>query len=129
MLGTVFVDNYDGNTPVTILEADPYPFDGGGTESWFGFDFSPTFEYNGTENLIIELWWHGHDGLGGVNTYFRTSGNPGRTTYGTMANGTPFHGYPDSGREAPYLYYYRVTVNEAGAVSNASLGGIKAAFR
>jgi hypothetical protein len=129
-LGSVFVDNYDGNTPLTVIEADPYEFDGGGTESWFGFDFAPTFDYNGTDNLIIEAWWHGHDGLGGVGTYFRIgTQHLGRTTYGNMGGGEPHHGYPDAGKEAMYLYYYRVTVNEGSAISSESLGGIKAAFR
>jgi hypothetical protein len=125
-LGTTYASNYAGNTPVKVLEAVRFNFPAYG-DDWFGWDFTQTFHYSGQDNLIIEVWWDGHDTDGGIISHI-SSGGPGRTVYATKAHGQPFHGYPDAGKIMRIEYYMRVTLRETG-VENSALGRIKAVFR
>jgi len=125
-LGTKYASNYDGNTPVTVLEAPRFNFPAYG-DDWFGWNFAKTFPYNGRDNLIIEVWWDGHDTKGGVMTYFRF-GFEGRCVYSTKAHGQPTYGYPDAGKVWKYEYYMRVTVS-GEPVESTALGRIKALYR
>jgi hypothetical protein len=55
---TVFYSNYSGNTPVTVfLGTKVIPVMPQG--QWFAVAESINFEYNNTDNLLIEIHWSG----------------------------------------------------------------------
>jgi hypothetical protein len=55
-LTTNFNQNYGGNTPVLVATANPFTINGR-KDQWFGLDCAPAFDYNGVDNLIIEVRW------------------------------------------------------------------------
>ena len=55
-LTTNFNQNYGGNTPVLVATANPFTINGK-KDQWFGLDCAPAFDYNGVDNLIIEVRW------------------------------------------------------------------------
>jgi hypothetical protein len=57
-LDSVFANNYDGNTPKLVFQADSLRF--GAADTWFCFPCS--FAYNNTANLLFELQWRGDAG-------------------------------------------------------------------
>lgn len=62
-LSTNFQANYGGNTPVTVMEADTLAIDWTSqSPGWNGFDLETPFQYQGSENLIIEFRYFGDDG-------------------------------------------------------------------
>lgn len=60
-LSTVFQDNYDGNSPSQVLSRASLPLNWTETQ-WNQIDFDGTFDYNGTDNLLIEIRWNGASG-------------------------------------------------------------------
>lgn len=125
-LGATFAANYDGRTPTQVFYADPalvamYP------NTWFGVDLAPTFEYNGVDNLLLEVWWEGDDGAGGKAWATNVTGQE-RDVAARVVNGVPDGGYPDTGRVTARLGYMRLTITGA-AVEATSLGRVKALFR
>ncbi|MGD8718161.1 MAG: hypothetical protein PVH29_04985 [Candidatus Zixiibacteriota bacterium] len=111
-----FNTNYGGNTPVTVY--GPTSAYVHGTENtWFGFDFTTPFYYNGSDNLIMEVDWN--TDTGGY-AYIRADSVAGRFVY--SSNG----GSPHPG---DYFHYQRITITTGGAaVAPTSLGRVRAMF-
>jgi hypothetical protein len=113
-----FVKNYDGHKPVQVFADDelrvmPPSY------TWFGFDFSPRFEYNGKDNLLVEVHWKGR------------SGSPGIVTYWTPKDGRccMYAGpVPCDPAVFDFVHYMRVTISPV-AVAPTSLGRVKAVYR
>jgi hypothetical protein len=59
-LYTEFNDNYAGNTPVIILEKDSLLVGTGQNLTWYYFPAD--FDYNNTDNLLLEISWRGDAG-------------------------------------------------------------------
>lgn len=95
--------------------------------AWVPFTFDTPFEYNGTENLVVEVWWDGDNGAGGPARYGNAGGG-NRQLYSGKLNGNPYGGYPNSGYTSQYMHYMRITLAPA-AVGGSSLGRVKALFR
>jgi hypothetical protein len=57
-LTTDFNGNYGGNTPVWVYHDDAYTHGGVGN-AWDTIDLTTPFEYNGTDNLLVEVVWMG----------------------------------------------------------------------
>ncbi len=53
--------NYGGNTPVTVASASPLELNWTNGE-WGSLVFDTPFDYNGTDNLLLEFRWQGDDG-------------------------------------------------------------------
>ncbi|UCH79397.1 MAG: hypothetical protein JSU81_05450 [Candidatus Coatesbacteria bacterium] len=107
--------NYGGNTPLEVYSRSQekiYAERG----AWFGWDFETTFDYNGTSNLIIEVYWKDSDQLGQTSTF---------ATAGTA------RGYYDvngSISVVNYWHHMRITIEGIG-VAPTSLGRVKALYR
>jgi hypothetical protein len=123
-LGTAFASNYAGRTPVQVYYRDPVHV-APAAEQWFGFPFDTDFEYNGADNLLVEVWWE-EDTEGYVNTYIRKLDRRG--LFSCVRYGRPESGYPDAGELMNYLHHMRLTI-EGVSVSPASLGRVKALYR
>lgn len=62
-LSTSFEANYGGASPVTVFALDTLSIRWeGSAPGWNGFDLDTPFEYSGTNNLIVEFRYLGHDG-------------------------------------------------------------------
>jgi hypothetical protein len=59
-LTTVFNDNYT-SPPVLVLD-NPVFSTGGPVDTWNNINLDTPFDYNNTDNLIIEVRWSGDDG-------------------------------------------------------------------
>ena len=118
--------NFEGRTPTQVFYADPVTVNMKIRE-WFGFDLQPSFAYDGTSNLIVEVWWEGDDDGGG---YVFTADVPGQTRclLSSIKNGVPQNGYPDQGLACNWLHYMRLTLSP-DAVAPTSLGRVKALYR
>jgi hypothetical protein len=113
-----FQRNYDGNTPLQVY-SDPELRITPPAYTWFGFDFSPPFEYNGRDNVIIEVHWK------------ERSGAPGIVTYWTPAEGRccMYAGpVPCDPAVFNFVHYMRVTLTFVG-VEPTSWGRLKTVFR
>jgi hypothetical protein len=96
-------------------------------DAWFGFDCSPAFTYNGTDNLLVETRWDGDNGAG-PNCWMRNVPSSARACVASRVRGVPQHGYPDGGAVADYNMYMRITVG-GEAVAPTSPGRVKALYR
>lgn len=56
-LSATFAENYGGNTPVQVLNADPFRVNTTAANQWFGMNFNTPFTYNNADNLLIEVRW------------------------------------------------------------------------
>jgi hypothetical protein len=122
-----YAGNYDGRTPVNVFERSRLTVSQVAPETWLPFDFDTPFDYNGTDNLIVEVWWEGDNGAGGSARYGNAGGGP-RQLYSGILNGVPYGGYPDNGYTSAYMHYMRITMS-AAAVNSSSLGRIRALYR
>ena len=93
----------------------------------FGFELSPTFAYDGTNNLIVEVWWEGDDDRGGY-VFTADVREQLRCLLSSIKNGVPLNGYPDGGLACNWLHYMRLTLSP-DAVAPTSLGRVKALYR
>jgi hypothetical protein len=119
-----YADNYDGNTPAQVFYRDTCRI-AAAAYQWFGFQFDTPFSYNGTDNLLFEVWWEG-DNDGWAYTYWARSA--GRYVCSYIKGTTPYYGYPDKGELHDYLHNMRITISGA-AVEATSLGRVKTLFR
>ena len=118
-LTTNFQQNYGGNTPALVASADPYLVTAG-LDEWFGFNCSPTFNYNGHDNLICEVRWK--------NTTTETEVDTWSYDCGTD-RGLSNKGYnAETGTVSSKINRFRITFDDAG-VGPTSLGRVKALFR
>jgi len=62
-LSTSFDANYGGGEPVTVFQVDTLSIDWThSSPGWNGFDLDTPFSYSGSENLIVEFRYLGHNG-------------------------------------------------------------------
>jgi hypothetical protein len=74
-LTTTFSQNYGGKTPVLVASANPYTINGKKDE-WFGVDCSPHFDYNGVDNLLVEVRWRNQQYTTRVEVWaYKAAGN------------------------------------------------------
>jgi hypothetical protein len=74
-LTVTYDDNYDGNTPEEVF-FDPAMSLSWTFGQWHGFPLSSPFDYNGTDNLIVEFRWQGDTGTDVyVKGWFPPGGN------------------------------------------------------
>lgn len=125
-LTTPFAANYDGKTPVTVYSANPVTI-APPVNTWFGFDFSPAFEYNGRDNLLVETWWDGGNN-GGPNCWMTSVPGSARACVASRVNGVPENGYPNGGAVEGYNLNMRITLTP-NAVAPTSLGRVKTLYR
>jgi len=125
---TALTSNFDANyngTPTQVYYGDPASLNAVYGQ-WFGWDFKTPFSYNGTDNLIIEVWWEGDNGAYVYNYWTPATS---RCVYSYVAYGNPYYGYPNSGQVVSYLHYMRITLTPSGApVEPTSLGRVKVYF-
>ncbi len=85
-----FVANYGGNTPVVILQADTLIVGTGQNLTWYYFPSD--FEYNNTDNLLLEISWRGDEGRR-VKFWRNPNGSTDRRC--STPNDTAKYGSPD----------------------------------
>lgn len=59
-LSTTFDNNYSGNTPVEVMTV-PSLLVGNAGNVWMDWDIS--FDYNNTDNLVVEIQWNSDNGI------------------------------------------------------------------
>ena len=123
-LTDTYANNYDGKTPVQVFYRESYRI-AATPYQWFGIPFDAPFAYNGTDNLLFEVWWEG-DNDGYAYTYWARS--TGRYVYSYIKGSTPYNGYPDKGLVTDYLHNMRITISP-NAVAPTSLGRVKSLHR
>jgi hypothetical protein len=70
-----FNDNYGGQTPVWVYHNDAL-VRGGEPYAWDAVDLQTPFDYNGTDNLLVEVLWQGTaSGLGSYSWYNSVGSN------------------------------------------------------
>ncbi|MCP4231835.1 MAG: hypothetical protein GY771_17030 [bacterium] len=112
-----FDDNYSGNTPVLVADDDPLNITTG--DGWWAVpDFTP-FDYNGSDNLIIEIRWQ-DDNEVSVYMWFFDAG----TNRFLLAKGYD----AETGSVSSKMNRFRLAINTSG-LESASLGRIKTTFR
>jgi len=116
-LGEDFQANYGGNTP-TVVYYHPSQPAATTPYSWFTFDFQQPFEYNGADNLIVEVQWKG-----------RTA-SPSSMSYWTKRNRACAMAIAGPTTPAVYdrIHYMRITITAAD-VAATTLGRVKALYR
>jgi hypothetical protein len=110
-----FATNFGANTPLEVFSRSSY-YLSGTPGTWFGFTFDKEFEYNGKDNLIVDVSWNGDSG-GTCYTYWSPA--TARCVY-------KFNNEPVC--LANYVHYMRITL-EPNAVAPTSLGRVKAVFK
>lgn len=125
-LGANFAENYEGRTPTLVFSAAQLTLTMP-AQNWFGWDFTQPFDYNGSDNLICEVWWEGDDDRGGETWATDVPGQE-RCVMSRVVNGNPQNGYPNAGAVSNRLHYMRVTISELTA-EPTSLGRLKVVFR
>ncbi len=75
-LGTVFADNYGGNTPVLLIDSASFTVTGA-ANTWI--EWPVGFNYNNTSNLLAEVTWRTDNGVG--VTIWRTTESVPRRVY------------------------------------------------
>jgi len=79
-LTTNYSSNYGGNTPIWVYHGDlPRGMPQRGT--YDTLDFTTYFNYNGTDNLIVEVLWSGRTAAVGIPSY-TSNGSGYRRCYG-----------------------------------------------
>ena len=112
-----FADNYDGNTPVVVRPVGMVSFPDQG-DYWYGIPGFTSFDYNGTDNLIIELHFNGTSGAS-YHTWYGEETN--RNLLGTSYNAT-------TGSLGTILLRTKIWITY-GIIESASLGKVKAVFK
>lgn len=113
-LTTNFTGNYGGNTPVQVYSKSS-EYIAATPNTWFGFSFGTAFDYNGKDNLIVEVEWSGDSGGYAYNYW---SAATARCMY-------KYNSY--AARVYNYLHYMRISTGYLG-VAPTSLGRVKALF-
>jgi len=65
-----FVTNYDGRTPAVVYQREAQYTGNAVAYTWWSFDFDKPFEYDGDDNLIVEVFWQERSGGPGVVSYW-----------------------------------------------------------
>jgi hypothetical protein len=125
-LAPPFAGNYDGRTPALVYAADPVTVDMS-KRDWFGFDVNPSFAYNGSDNLLVEVRWEGDDDKGG-SVFTADVPHQHRCLFAALRQSGNVNGYPDGGAPYTWLHYMRVELTPS-AVEPTSLGRVRAIYR
>jgi hypothetical protein len=113
-----YEDNYGGNTPVLVAEADPLAVTVDADE-WFAVPDMTPYYYDGVDNLLVEIRWRVDNGKE-VDCWSWASD---RVRYLTS------YGYDaEEGTTSVKANRLRLTLEEGPAVVEASWGVIKAGF-
>ncbi|MCP4231830.1 MAG: hypothetical protein GY771_17005 [bacterium] len=112
-----FEDNYDGNTPVVVVPTGTLNFPNR-NDYWFDMPGFTSFEYNGTDNLIIELRFSGSNNRKYYTWYDDITG---RNLLGRSYDAT-------AGSVSDMLLRVKIWITY-GAIESSSLGNIKAVFK
>ena len=111
-----YQDNYGGNTPELVAEADPLSVTAG-VDEWFAVPGMTPYYYDGEQNLLVEIRWR-TDNEKEVDCWSWASD---RVRY--LAN----YGYDaESGLASVKANRLRLTLEEGPSVEEASWGLIKA---
>jgi hypothetical protein len=113
-----FTDNYGGNTPVLVAAADPLDITAP-EEGWWGVPDLEPFEYNGKDNLIIEVRWQDDNESAVWMWAFDSGAN-------RLLFTKPYDG--DTGSLTSKINRFRLTLETDTAVEPASLGKVKSSF-
>ncbi|MFO7627174.1 MAG: hypothetical protein R6V62_07945 [Candidatus Fermentibacteraceae bacterium] len=120
-LSTSFEANYAGGSPMQVFSADTLSIKwAGSAPGWNGFDLDIPFEYSGTQNLIVEFRYLGHDGKT-VNA--RAASLPSGNRCLSAAYPTSSTGTLMSFLTCMRLHY------GASALETTTFGAVKALFR
>ena len=112
-----FSDNYAGNTPIMVADDDPLNITTG--DGWWAVpDFTP-FDYNGSDNLIIEIRWQDDNEVSVYMWHFDSGSDRFLLAKGYDA---------ETGSVATKINRFRLTV-DITAIESSSLGQIKAVFK
>jgi hypothetical protein len=114
-----FANNYSGRTPALVNSANPYVINTA-ADQWFGVDCSPAFNYNNSDNLIVELHWRNTE-FGVKCEVWGWVGDRKRLLLGETYNAT-------EGLASPKTDRLRLTFGNP-AVAPTSLGRVRALFR
>ncbi len=123
-LTSTFADNYTGNTPALVYSRSQ-EYLNPPANNWFGFTFDKPFEYDGRQNIIVEVTWVGA-GYAAAATWWGSGAK--QHCYSYVLNGNPVFGYPTAGLVDDHLHYMRITLTP-DAVGSSSLGRVKGVFR
>jgi hypothetical protein len=110
-LDTVFANNYDGNTPQLVFQADTLLV--GTADTWYYFPCH--FTYDNTKNLVFEVQWRGDAGSN-VNFYRSANGADPRRAW-KVGNDTASIGQAD----LVQAYYARVGFLPTGIAEGRSV--------
>jgi hypothetical protein len=114
-----FADNYKG-TPVKV--ADLRSFTVPAAVGWFSLGMATTFDYNNSDNLLLEIQWQGDNGV----RVPVTRGTGLATNLRIYAFNNPLAPI-GNGDGCPY--YTRLSFGAYTAASPTSLGRVKGLFR
>jgi hypothetical protein len=88
-LDSVYEANYAGNTPKAVMTRDTL-FLRWKNGDWQGLGFDSPFDYNGTDNLILEFRWQGDNDSSVYDLGWYTTGNRAMDAKSSTAErGTP----------------------------------------
>jgi hypothetical protein len=120
---TTFNDNYTGNTPVEVYN-DTFVIPSLPPNTWHTICEPTNFDYDNTNNLLMEVTWVGPS-VGGTTPFKTTSsGGAGRAYAWDPAATTA------TSSSSSYAYYGRITITPAGTgVAPTSLGRVKSIFK
>jgi hypothetical protein len=116
-LNANFNSNYDDNQPHQVLNDPSLTLTGNG---WFDIGITPfAFNYNNSDNLLLELKWNGDNN--GVCQTYRTATTPPRRLYAWNETAT-------NGSLLNETQHIRLTIGTYTGVAPTSLGRVKALF-
>jgi hypothetical protein len=119
-LETTFANNYTGFTPVQVMNASSLTVTGNTGEWWdMGID-TDKFNYNNTNNLIMEIRWNGDNGSSAL--CYRGNGAAHRMWAVNDDNAT-------TGSVFPQGQYIRMTISNTTGIAPTSLGRVKSLYR
>jgi hypothetical protein len=113
-LDSVYDANYAGNTPQTVASVDSL-YLRWKKGDWQGIGFDSPFDYNGTENIILEFRWQGDNDSSVYNLGWYTPGNRAVDAKSSTAQ----RGIPRSYMPRLRIFYSQTGVTE-GAVLRRS---------
>jgi hypothetical protein len=118
-LWRTFADNYKG-TPVKVADLESFTVPSG--VGWFELGMTTPFEYNNSDNFLVEIQWLGGNGV----SVPITRGTVLATNLRIYAYNNPL---APVGNGDGYPYYTRLSFGAYTGVGSTSLGRVKALFR
>ncbi len=112
-----FNDNYSGNTPELVAQADPLNITC--DDGWWSVPGFSSFEYNGTDNLIIEIRWQDDNEVSVYMWCFDSGADRFLLAKGYEAG---------TGSVATKMNRFKLTI-ENSVIETASLGKIKTIYK